>query len=226
MRFLKLPATLRWGLVNCLLLWVMMTVYRLVLTSLLTEGVEFNFDVIGHGILLDFGAISIPGVLYILCSFIPNLHPYKSKRGMLFGFIFFCFFGFLFAIVYGLDLVCIKMFSSRISGLTFMGIMENPAASKAFRKNIPYLALVTGVSMLVWIWWLVIEWLHRTLGVIVRAEEKILRLFWQSLALLVFCLGFLKSGVYTDFLPDNSILTNENLKAALTANPVLTLLFK
>lgn len=226
MRFFKLPATLRWVLVNCMLLWIMMTVYRMVLTSLLTDGVISNLLVIGQGALLDFGVIAIPGILYTLCSLIPYLHPYKSRRGILFGLIFFCFFGFVFAIVYGLDLLCIKMLSSRISGKTLQAIMENPTTSMAFRKGIPYMALITGVTLLVWVWWLLIEWLHKTLGAFVRAEEKSLRLFWQSLVLLVFCLGFLKAAAYTDFLPDAAILTNSNLQMALTANPVLTLLFK
>jgi hypothetical protein len=176
--------------------------------------------------LLDFGAISIPGLLFILFTFIPVLHPYKSKSGMLFGMIFFSFFGILFALVYGLDLVFIKILSSRISGGSMQVVMDSQETAKTFRKNIPYLALTTGVTLLVWVWWILIDWLYRTLGAIARAEETIVRLFWQSLCIAVFLFGFIQAGDYTSFLSNEAIMTDENLKEALTANPVITLLFK
>jgi hypothetical protein len=135
-------------------------------------------------------------------------------------------FGFLYAIVYGLDLVFIKILASRISGDTFASLAEDPVTSKVFRKNIPYLALITGVTLLVWVWWLLIEWLYKTLGTIARAEQKVVRLFWQSLSLLVFFVAFIKTAEYTGLLPDEAIITDENLKEAIAANPVLTLLFK
>jgi hypothetical protein len=226
MRFFKLPATLRLGLVNCLLIWVMMSVYRLVLMSLLTENVFKHLDVLWKGLLLDFGAISIPGSLFILFSYIPALHPYKSKKGMYFGLIFFSFFGMLFALIYGLDLVFIKILSSRISGETIGLVLSSPDTAKAFRKNVPYFALTTGVTLLVWVWWILIDWLYKALGAFARAEEKIVRLFWQSFCLLVFLIGIIKAGEYTSVLPNDAIFTNESLKESLSVNPVITLIFK
>ena len=226
MRFLKLPATLRWSLVNFLIIWIMMSVYRVILVSLVTDGVASQILSLIKGIWADFGAVSLVGLPFILLSQIRAFHPYKSRIGRYFGLLYFVVISLLFSLVYGLDLVFIKVLSTRISGETFGAISDNPALGKAFRRNIPYFALFTAVTLLVWVWWLIIEWLYKRLGIIGRADEKVVRLFWQSLFILLFFIGAINNVETTRNLGDSAINTDGNIKGAFAFNPVLTLLFK
>lgn len=220
----KLPATLRWAVINCLLIWLTMSLYRGFLLALFLKGNPSEYLALLSGMPADAGVMALILVFYLLLSFFPSLHPFKSKRGKFFGYFYFIFSGMLIAFAYALDLIFVKAIHYRMYGTKVLEIFENPNETEVFFKNISLTPLILIIGFLLWIWAIIIVKLHGYISHLSRVQSKTKRITWQGWTIIVctFLAGFA-------LIQGNAIKPSElNLKAApyyaLRSNPVLSFL--
>jgi hypothetical protein len=224
MKRFKLPATLRWAVINCLLIWLTMSLYRGFLLALFLKGNPSEFLALLSGMPADAGVMALILIFYILISFFPALHPFKSKRGKFFGYFYFIFSGMLIAIAYALDLIFVKVIHYRMYGSKVLEIFENPNETEVFFKNVTLTPLILIIGLLLWIWAIIIVKLHGYISHLSRVQSKTKRITWQAwtIAVCILLAGFA-------LIQGNALTpSNLNMKAApyyaLRSNPVLSFL--
>lgn len=226
MPFLKMPAALRWMWVLCLLLLLTMTGYRMFLLSIFSISSTPKISILFSGLLYDAGVAAFAGLVFMAFSFFRPLHPYRSKKGMLFSFGYFSLVLFLILLIYALDLVSIKTFGQRLSGTKIKSLITGNPRKGAFIGNFPILAFVVGLILSGWIWWWLLNKLHIGLGMLDRAINKSERFFWYGLtiAILITSTFFSKKQMLNfEFPSDLSI--GRSMISALKVNPIFSLFF-
>lgn len=226
MQFLKLPAGLRWSWVNCLIILIMMTVYRIILVTIFSVGSTPKLYIITKGIANDAGVAALVGLVFMGLTLVPQLHPYRSTRGMHFSFLYFSSAAFMLAVVFALDLVFIKTFGQRIFGVKFLTLFSGNPRSRLFATTFPYIPFIVGTTLMLWLWWLLVKWLHTFLGVFERAEVKMVRFTWYGLSLVIFVLLIWNSFTSVKNLKPHDLRIGTAPTTALQVNPVVTLLAK
>ncbi len=221
MEGIKLPATIRWAVINCLLLWVAMSLYRGFLLGIFLSGNATEWLGFFNGMITDAGLLAVILVLYVLLTFSPNLHPFKSKKGKIFGLVYFIVWGFLIAVAYVLDLLFVKTVHYRMYGSKMLKIFEDPYETELFFSNISMGPLVVAFFLLLWTWGILILRIHRYISRLTRVQSKAKRITWQGWILITGTL----LGSYTVVQGNRVQPTELNLKAApflsLRSNPVL-----
>lgn len=144
---------------------------------------------------------------------------------MRFSFIYFSFFALLLIFIFALDLVSIKTFGQRLSGTKFISLFHGNPKTNIFIGNFPIMPFVIGAILLLWNWWIVLDWLHSRLGMFTRADEKVVRFFWQGLSAILFFLLIMLSIYNTKSLELKDLSVGRTPETSLKANPVMTLLF-
>jgi hypothetical protein len=226
MPFLKMPAALRWMWVLCFLLLMMMTVYRIFLLSIFSISSTPKISILLSGLLRDAGVAAFVGLLFMVLSFFRPLHPYRSKKGMLFSFGYFSLVLFLILAIYALDLVSIKTFGQRLSGSKINSLIAGNPRIGAFIGNFPLLAFLVGVVLSGWLWWWILDKLHIGLGMLDRALNKTERIAWYSLSIAIFVTFiWLSKNQTLDYKVPVDLVVGRSLVTALKANPVFSLLF-
>lgn len=226
MQYLKLPAALRWAWVNCLILLLMMTAYRLFLVAIFPTISTSKLTIAFSGIVYDAGVVAFIGTVFMLLTWITPFHPYKSRKGVWFSFGYFSLSVFLLGIFYVLDLVSIKTFGQRLSGSKIISLFQGNPRKGSFFGNFPILAIITGFTLFLWLWWLLIEWLHMKLGMLTRAEEKSVRLLWYGLTFSIFFFIMFYSVSETIATPVKDLSVGRSKSTSLKVNPVLTFFLK
>jgi hypothetical protein len=226
MPILKMPAALRWLWVICILLLLMMTSYRVFLVLIFSISSSPKMSIIWSGILYDTGVIALIGFLFFVLSFSKKLHPYRSKNGLQFSLVYFSVSLFLILFFYSLDLVSIKTFGQRLSGTKFLSLFKGNPRRIDFLANFPVLAFVVGATLSIWVWWLLIKFLHLRLGIMDRAIRKTQRFGWHSATLIILLFLFwLGRMMIISYEVPGQIIVARSLETALKVNPVLSLLF-
>lgn len=205
---------------------VMMTVYRLLLITIFSLSATPKVAITLSGIGRDAGVVAFVGLLFMALTFFPPFHPYKSRKGIWFSFGYFAFFALLLTLIFALDLVSIKTFGQRLNGTKFISLFQGNPRTGSFIGNFPIMPFIIGTTLLIWLWWMVIEWLHTWLGMFSRADEKVVRFFWQGLTVVIYITLIMLSISLTTGLDIKELSIGRSLETALKVNPVLTLLFK
>jgi hypothetical protein len=139
---------------------------------------------------------------------------------------YFLFVALFLALVYGLDLVFMKTFGQRIFGAKFFALFQGHPKAGAFRQNFPLLPFMVATILMLWIWWLLIDWLYNFLGSMDRAERTVYRRSWQAIAITLHLgLIFLAIAMISGYVP-RQLSVAKSQATALADNPVISLFFK
>jgi hypothetical protein len=225
MKGIKLPATIRWAITNCLLLWLSMSLYRGFLLGLFLHGSASEILALFSGMVIDAGVLAFILVFYILLSLLLSLHPFKSRNGKLFGLVYFIFWGLVVALSYALDLVFIKAIQYRVYGSKILETFEDPYKTEVFFKNMSLIPMMFGIFFLLWIWGIIIVKLHSYIGRLSRVQSKSKRNTWN--------VGVIVAGIVLSIIAFSQYYgvkcsdLNLELKPveALRINPVLSFFF-
>jgi hypothetical protein len=224
MKRIKLPATVRWAVANCLLIWFAMSLYRGFLLAIFLKGNPSEYLALLSGMVGDAGVISLMLFFYLVLSFLPSLHPFKSKKGKIFGYAYFIIWGMLIAFAFALDLIFVNTVQYRVYGTKALEIFDNPAETEVFFQNLSLPPLLLVTLMLLWIWGILIVKLHYYISRLSRVQGKKKRITIQGWVIIM---TILIAG-FAFFQSRNITSSNLNMKSApyyaLRANPVLTLI--
>ena len=226
MQFFRLPAGLRWTWANFLVIFLVMTLYRLIMVKIFALNSTPVFSVIAKGLVMDLGAISIFALIFLFATWFNKVHPYKSQRGMYISVGYFMLVAFLMALIYGLDLVFMKTFGQRLFGTKFFALFQGHPKAGAFRGNFPFFPFIVATLLMLWVWWLLIVWLYNFLGSMDRAERTAIRYSWQAIAVVIhLAFIFISIAMVSGFLPKD-LSIGKAPATALADNPVLSLFFR
>lgn len=220
-----MPATIRWALTNCLLLWISMSLYRGLLLGVFLNGNPSEFLALLSGMLIDAGVLCLILVFYILLSINPVFHPFKTKKGKIYGYLYFVFWGLVIALIYLFDLIFVKATHYRMFGSRVITVIEDPYKSELFFKNISTTPIIFLVLVLIGSWLLIIMYLHSYVRSLSSVHSKTKRIKWQT---WIITMGTILA-IFA-FSKGNKVKpTDLNLKLkpveALRTNPVISLFF-
>lgn len=225
MKGIKLPSTLRWAVVNCLLIWIAMSLYRGFLLGVFHGKIFSKLSVLFQGMLIDAGLVCYLLVLFILLTLYSPLHPYKTKTGKAFGYIYFTFWMVLISIAFAMDIIFLKAIQYRAYGSKLAHLLTDQIEAEAFLRTISLLPLVLVSVLIVWVWALLIRWLHGYLGRMARIHNKSIRHNYQGAVIIGGSLVVIITIIATLPLTPSDL----NIKAvpwkAFTTNPLLNLFF-
>lgn len=177
----KIPSSLRWIWVACLILLVNMQLYRAVLISLFNNGWTFTEEasVFFTGLGYDTCLVFFFSSLGMLLGLTPGLHPYKHRAGKRAMLIYFALVG---AILIGLnmvDLAFLSYFERRPTSKDLDDIFGDTQTASIFWKQFPGLPAMFVLLAITWAWWMVLRYLHGFMAVKASDRDAIGRKFWQ-----------------------------------------------
>ncbi len=223
MALLRLPSTLRWVLVASFIMLIAMTLYRLVLILVFDAETTQEGVVMLAGLVQDAGIVSIIGMGALALSWIPSLHPYKSKRGKIVMLSYFCITAMLLSVVYIFDLIFLKSMDTRISSDVFLLFTGSRQKALVFlNRNFNILPVSLVVVFVGWMWWLLLSWLFDVLGMMDRNRQKSVRFRMQRITISVFAIFIIMSLVSPKNITKKDLSMEPIGTKALIWNPVQT----
>jgi hypothetical protein len=225
MKRLKLPASIRWAFANCLLIWTAMTLYRGALVVVFGGSFFAKTSAFFSGMLVDAGVISFVLLIFVLMSLNPMMHPYKSKTGKAFGYLYFIFWALFIGLAYALDVAFLKAIHFRVYGSKILNLASDEEQADIFFKHISVFPLLLALMMIVWVWGILIRWLHGYLGKMARTHSKTKRLSWQAGVILACSVIAVISFSYAFPLNFNDLDLKAFPVKAIASNPVLNFFF-
>lgn len=223
MAFLRLPSTLRWVLVASFIMLIAMTLYRLVLILVFDAETTQEGVVMLAGLVQDAGIVSIIGLFALFLGALPALHPYKSKRGKVVLLSYFTLTAMVLALIYIFDLIFLKSLDTRISADVFLLITgERPKVLAVLNRNFNILPVSILVVFIGSMWWLLLAWLFRVLGMMDRSRQKNVRFRMQSITISIFAIFIITSLVSPKNVTKKDLSMEPIGTRALIWNPVQT----
>lgn len=225
MKGIKLPSTLRWAMVNCLLLWIAMSLYRGFMVGIFHGKIFSKLSVIFQGMLIDAGVVAYFLALFVLLSFYTPFHPYKTKTGKAFGYIYFTFWMLFISVAFAMDLIFLKAVQFRAYGSKVVHLLSDEIEAEAFFRSVSLMPVVLITVLIVWIWALLIRWLHGYLGRMSRIHTKSKRLTWQGGVIIAGSLIAIITIVSALQITPQDLDIKTVPEKAFTTNPLLNLFF-
>lgn len=228
MTFFKFPSSVRWIWIACLILTIVMSLYRIALLFLFGDAWKglAKAGIVVKGFFNDAGVVCGFGLLVFLVGLIPSLHLYKHRKGKRTAIVLFVLFGLVSMALNLIDLLYLRDFERRPVAPDFAAIFSmDEAISPEFSGKLPMIPLLIAMGVVSWMWWLLLNWLHGVLGGYGRAKERKVRYTWQGITVAVFLLLFSFSAYQALSRPGHGLLEGRNSYATLTYNP-LQLIFK
>lgn len=225
MKGIKLPATLRWAMVNCLLIWTAMSLYRAFLLGIFHGKVVYKISVLLQGMLIDGGVVCYLLALFMLLSLYPPLHPYKTKSGKAFGYFYFIFWMMIISLSFSMDIIFIKAIQYRVYGSKLVHLLSDEIEAGLFFRSITLMPVVVVSILVVWVWILVIRWLHSYLGRMKRIHNKTKKITWQGGIIIGGSVMAIITIVFALQLTPSDLDIKDVPFKAFTTNPLLNIFF-
>lgn len=228
MSLLKFPSSVRWIWIACLIITIVMSLYRLVLLLIFGDAWKgfTKSGIMLKGFLNDAGVVAGMGLLVFLVGLIPPLHLYKHRVGKRIGIVLFVLFGLVCMLVNMLDLLYLRDFERRPIAADFTNLFSlEQERMPEFSGKLPVIPLTIAIGIASWLWWMLLDWMHGRLGSFGRAKEKKVRYTWQVVTAIGFTLLLSFSWYQASVRPGHGLLEGEDSFVTLTYNP-LQLIFK
>lgn len=224
---IKVPSSLRWIWVACLIMLVNMQLYRAVLISLFNNGWTFTEEahVFFVGLGYDTCLVALIGALAMLLGLLPGKHPYKNRSGKRAILVYFSCIGALLIAFNMIDLAFLSFFDRRPVSTDLNDVFGDTDIADKFWKQFPIWPAVAVLTGIVWAWWMILRYLHGQMAVKASDRDAIGRRFWQITngiaGLLLAILFFTQIGAIP---PDGSTIYRQIQGSSLRFNTVQLLL--
>ncbi|TAD86356.1 MAG: hypothetical protein EAY75_08520 [Bacteroidetes bacterium] len=194
MPFFKLPKTLRWLGAVALLLLLLLNSYRLGICLYFYKdfwGQPEFYRSLWMGFRFDCRIVGGITLLLLLISFLPGVHFFKRSWPQRLAMVVYGLAAALLFSLYALDLAHLFITKQRLDLQTIYNIKVGNADGVAFVKTTPFVTLGLIVAISVWVFLLVVAFIHRRIGRQNSSDERWVRIYWQ----VMFCLLSLV-GIY------------------------------
>jgi hypothetical protein len=194
MPFFKLPKTLRWLGAVALVLLLLLNAYRVGIYLYFYKDLLSNsllYRSLWMGFRFDCRIVGAVTLLLLLISFVPGVHFFKREWAKRLAMVWY---GIALAVIfslYALDFAHLLVTKQRLDVQTIYNVKVNNAEGIAFVKTTPFATLGLIVAVSVWVFLLLIGFMHTRIRKQNSAEETWVRVYWQ----VMFCLLCLV-GIY------------------------------
>jgi hypothetical protein len=189
---LKIPKSILWSALAGALLLLLMMAYRLITQPIFSPDLEpvSLGRVLWLGFRYDLRYVSALVLAVVVMGLIPDFHVYRSHLGRNIALVLFTLFAGLLFFLYGADLAYQISFNQRLSLGIFEEWRRNTPAAIAYRNNSPWIIIFLVMGVATWLVYLFIRYSHRWIGKWKHADDRMLRIFWQVLVVVVlsFCI--------------------------------------
>jgi hypothetical protein len=191
MPLFRIPKSVLWVLLNCIVLLAVMMAYRVVTQSIFSKDIEQvpAAKIWWMGFRFDFRYVSIVALLVLLIGFLPALHLYKSIAGKRIGIVLFTLFAFIMLMVFGLDFAHQITFSTRIEASIFSDIISHTGKATTIYSSAPMVIILLLIGVGTWLMYLIFRFIHHRVGKTKASDNKAMRIFWQTSVLLLLLFG-------------------------------------
>jgi hypothetical protein len=227
MKILRLPKTIRWVLGCAFLLLVMMNLYRLGIhlyfhagkpegmSLLRTFWMGFRFDC------RYAGGISL---LVLLIGFLPGMHIFKRGTGKAAAMFIYSFFTLGLILLSAADFASLLTFRTRLDATLLTDLVKQTSRGKLLVKSIPWVTILIASGVITWIFFMIIRYMHYVISRTKSTLDRGIRIYWQTLTILLFVLCMYGRIGYTPLSPDIARHLDTPYEQLLSLNPVESLL--
>lgn len=215
MPLLRIPKSVFWVLLNSIFFLAIMMTYRVITQSVFTKNIGDVplAKIWWMGFRFDFRYVGMVALIVMLIGFLPGMHLFKSQTGKRVGIVLFTVFAAFMFLLYGLDFAHQIAFSSRVDAAIFSDLFSNSSRATALYASAPWVIILLLSGVGTWLVYLVIRFLHHSIGQTKASDNKTMRMFWQVSFILLLLLS-LYGRVGTDALSYKIALALGNEAAA------------
>jgi hypothetical protein len=201
MPLLRIPKSVFWILLNSILFLAIMMAYRVITQSVFTKDIGDVpiAKIWWMGFRFDFRYVGMVALLVLLLGFLPGMHLFKSQTGKRVGIILFTVFAGVMFLLYGLDFAHQITFSTRVDAAIFSDLLQHTSKASTLYASAPWVIILLLAGVGTWLMYLIIRFLHHTIGQTKASDNKTMRLFWQVSVILLLLMS-LYGRVGTDAL--------------------------
>lgn len=158
-----------------------MQLYRAVLIGLFNNGWTFTQEahIFFTGLAYDTCLVVALGALAMLIGLMPGLHPYKNRSGKRAILVYFSIVGVMLIAFNMIDVAFLSIFDRRPIATDLNDVFGDTEAANKFWKQFPLLPAVAVLTGIVWVWWMVLRYLHGLMAVKASERDAFARRFWQ-----------------------------------------------